>query len=176
MDRFEKFLLNENKSHLGQKVNDILTSMQDLQGDIENLGSRHFNRLTDEIVNELRKVLHGDWGSNNQQYLSDIQKVAVALKKTLEDKGDIKEVFPAAVQSMQSLAGKLGVQVNDMEAPEMEGDDVTQDDFELTGDPEQQPDPSADPNMQQQPDPMQQMPDPNVQQQQPGQQPPMQPM
>ena len=152
------YLLNEDKSHLGHRVNDILTSMQDLQDDMDNLGTRHFNRLVDELVNEIRKVLHGQWNSQNHGFLGDLQKVAVALKKTLEDKGDMKEIFPAAVQTMQGLAGKLGVKVNDMEAPEMEGgSDVSQDDFELTGQgPEQQQDPNQmpqDPMMGQQPMP-----------------------
>ena len=174
MDNFSMFLLNEDKAHLGHRVNDILTSMQDLLDDMDNMGTRHFNRLVDELVNEMRKVLHNQWSAQNQKYLEEIQKVAVALKKTLEDKGDLKEIFPAALQTLQGLAGKLGVKVNDMQAPEMEGgEEITQDDFELTPpDPNQQQDPNAqmqDPNMQMQPpmpDPNQMPPDPN--------QPPMQ--
>ena len=165
------FLLNEDKNHLGNRVNNILTSMQDLHDDMENLGTRHFNRLVDELVNEMRKVLHGEWSARNQKFLSDLQKVAVALKKTLEDKGDLKEIFPAALQSLQNLAGKLGVKVNDVQAPEAEGgQEISQDDFQLT--PEE---PQQDPN-QMQPDPNQMPPDmgqPMPQDPNMGQQPPM---
>ena len=161
MDRFSMYLINEDKSHLGHRINDILTSMQDLQDDMDNLGTRHFNRLVDELVNELRKVIHSQWSTQNHKHLEGIQKVAVALKKTLEDKGNMKEIFPAALQTLQSVAGKLGVKVNDMQAPEMEGEDVTQDNFELTGIGPQEQGPQQDPNMQQDPNQMPPMPDPN---------------
>lgn len=149
MDNFSAFLLNEDKSHLGHKVNDILTSMQDLLDDMDNMGTRHFNRLVDELVNELRKVLHSQWSAQNHKYLSEIQKIAVALKKTLEDKGDLKEIFPAAVQVMQGLAGKLGIKANDLQAPGLEdGEEVTQDDFELTGTGPQEQQPQQPPQQQ----------------------------
>jgi hypothetical protein len=86
--------------------------------------------------------------------LEELQKIAVAIQKTIDDKGDLKEILPAAVQSLQNLSGVLGVKVNDLQAPEQEdGEDVTQDDFELTGDgqPQVEEDPNAAaPN----PDPM----------------------
>jgi hypothetical protein len=132
--------------------------MQDLQNDMENVGARHLTRLGEEIVNHIRKILHGQWAARNHKHLEELQKIAVAIQKTIDDKGDLKEVLPAATQAIQDLSGKLGVKVNDLqapEAPEMEGEPVSQDDFELTGDgpppePEQQP---LDPNAMPAPDP-----------------------
>lgn len=155
MDRFKYFLINEQKSYLGQKVNNVLTSLQDIQNDLPNLGSRHLSRLAENIVNEIRKILHGQWEVRHHNNLKELQKIAVAIMKTIEDKGDLKETLPAATQALQTVAGKLGAKVNALEAPEMPGEPLDQGDFEETGDgpqPQQQPDPNAaDPNAQQLP-------------------------
>jgi hypothetical protein len=168
MDKFKLFLLNEDKAYLGHKVGDLLTSMQDLQDDMENVGSRHLNRLAEEVVNQIRKILHDQWEQRNHKYLKELQKIGVAIQKTIEDKGDLKEMLPSAVQALQDLSGKLGVKVNNLEAPEMEtGEPINQDDFENTGDgpPQEMPQdlmqqmPPQDPMQQMPPqDPMQQMP------------------
>lgn len=170
MDRFKYFLINESNSYLGHRVNDVLTAMQDVQNDMENLGTRHLSRLVENIVNEIRKILHSQWEVRQHKHLEQLQKVAVALMKTVEDKGDLREVIPAAVQSLESVAGQVGVKTNDLDAPEMPGEPVSGEDFEDTGnDPadQQMPQPGAeepvmDPSM----DPMQgQMPpDPGMQQ------------
>jgi hypothetical protein len=124
--------------------------MQDLQNDMENLGSRHLTRLAEEIVNQIRKIIHSQWSPKNQKHLEELQKIGVGILKTIEDKGDLKEILPAATQALQNLSGALGAKVNDLQAPEQEqGEDITQDDFELTGDgPNQvQEDPNqGDPN------------------------------
>jgi len=142
MTGFKLFLLNEGRAYLGHKVNDVLTSMQDLQNDMGDLGSRHLNRLAEQIVNEIRKILHSQWAPRNYKHLKELQKVAVAVQSTIEEKGDLREILPAAVQNLQSLAGRLGVKVNDLQAPEMPGgEEITQADFELTGSgPTEQPD------------------------------------
>lgn len=168
---FKGFLLNEERGYLGHKVSDVLTSMQDLQNDMADVGARHLTRLGEEIVNRIRKIIHGQWAARNHKHLEELQKIAVAIQKTIDDKGDLKEILPAATQAVQDLSGKLGVKVNDLqapEAPEMEGEPISQDDFELTGDgPQQGQDQQPlDPNAMPAPDPMAgQMP-------QAGQQPP----
>jgi len=133
MARFKDHILNEEKSFLGNRVGDVLTALQDLQNDMENLGSRLLMRYTDQIVNQMRKILHDRWKSKHEAYLKELQKVAVALKKAIEEKGDVKQMIPAAVEALQNLSGKLGVKVNNMEAPELPGAPATQQDFQLTG-------------------------------------------
>ena len=157
MRRFRGFLLNEEKGHLGHKVNSVLTGMQDIQTDMGNIGSRHLNRLAEEIVNQIRKILHSNWTQKNHKYLIDLQKIGVAIMKTIEEKGDLKDVLPSATQELQNLAGKLGVKVNNLEAPEIPGKDIDQDDFEMTGDGTSQPEQPQQP-MQTQGDPMMQDP------------------
>ena len=135
MKNFKSFLINEEKSYLGRKVAGVLTPMQELQDDMQNMGARHLTRVAENIVNEIRKILHGHWKQEQQKYLKDLQKIAVAIQKAIEDKGDLKEIIPSAIQSMQTLSGKLGVKINNLKGPEFEaGNPVSQNDFEETGD------------------------------------------
>lgn len=134
MDKFKFFLLNEEKNYLGRKVAGVLTPMQELQGDMQNMGARHLTRVAEKLVNEIRKILHGQWEQQQQKYLRELQKIGVAIQKTIEDKGDLRDIIPAATQALQTLSGKLGVKVNNLQAPEQEmGEPVSQADFEQTG-------------------------------------------
>lgn len=132
--RFKVFLLNEERSFLGHRVGDVLTSMQDIQTDMENLGSRQLTRMAEDLVNQIRKILHSNWSPKSLKHLKELQRIGVAIQKTIEEKGDLKEILPAATQSLQQLSGKLGVKVNTLDAPEqMPGEDIGQEDFQLTG-------------------------------------------
>ena len=136
MKKFGYFLLNEEKSYLGHKVGDVLTSLQDLQSDMENLGSRQLTRFGEDIVNQIRKILHSRWNQKHQNKLKELQKIAVAIQKTIDDRGDLREILPSAAQALERLSGKLGVKVNDLDAPEMPesgGEDVSPQDFQATG-------------------------------------------
>lgn len=114
------------------------------------MGSRHLTRTAEEIVNQIRKILHSNWKPTQIKHLKEIQKVGVALMRTIEDKGDLKEIIPAAVQALQGLSGKLGVKVNDLDAPEeMGAEDIKMSDFQQTQPMPQQP-PGQPPQGQQQ--------------------------
>jgi hypothetical protein len=134
MTNFKDFVLNEEKNYLGHKVGDVLTSLQDLQGDMANLGTRHLGQLAEEIVNQIRKILHDSWSPKYQKHLKELQKIAVAIQKTIDEKGDLRQTLPVAAQALQALSGQIGVKVNSLEAPpEMPGEYVKPDDFQLTG-------------------------------------------
>lgn len=173
MKNFKSFLINEEKSYLGRKVANVLTPMQELQDDMQNMGARHLTRVAENLVNEIRKILHGHWEQEQQKYLKELQKIAVAIQKTIEDKGDLKEIIPSAIQSMQTLSGKLGVKINNLKGPEFEaGDPVSQNDFEETGDGPKQPQ-NSQPQDGQMLNVQQQMPPQNGQQPNMSPQPPM---
>jgi hypothetical protein len=107
--------------------------MQDTQEDMPNLGSRHLTKVAEELVDQIRKILHSSWSAKNQKYLKDLQKIAVAIQKTIDDRGDLKEVIPVAAQSMEQLIGKMGVKMNNLQAPEMiPGQNATPQDFQQT--------------------------------------------
>tara|TARA_Y100000034_G_scaffold55520_1_gene68029 strand:+ start:401 stop:907 length:507 start_codon:yes stop_codon:yes gene_type:complete len=111
---FKHFLLNEEKSYLGQRISDILTALHDLQEDIENLGSRHINRMAESIVNQIRRVLHSNWSDKQHKSLKSLQKSGVAIMKAIEEKGDIKAVLASATKEIEELSGKLGRPVSDI--------------------------------------------------------------
>ena len=157
MDNFKVFLLNEEKSYLGRKVAGVLTPMQELQDDMQNMGARHLIRTAEKLVNDIRKILHGHWQQQQQQHLKELQKIGVAIQKTIDEKGDLREIIPSATQSLQTLSGKLGVKVNNLQGPETQaGEPVSQNDFEETGDgPAQPPGGMPQPPMGQEMPPMQ---------------------
>lgn len=147
MQRLKTFLLNEEKSYLGHRVADVLTAVQDVQQDMGNLGSRHLTKIADDLVNQIRKILHSNWSPKQQKYLYDLQRVAVALKRTIDEKGDLRDIIPAASQALQDLSGKLGVKVNNLDAPEaVPGQDAAPQDFQLTGTGPAQPPPQPQQN------------------------------
>jgi len=155
MDKFKVFLLNEEKNYLGRKVASVLTPMQELQDDMQNMGARHLIRTAEKLVNDIRKILHGHWEQQQQKHLKELQKIGVAIQKTIDEKGDLREIIPSATQSLQTLSGKLGVKVNNLEGPEMQaGEPVSQDDFEETGDGPAQPQQPQQPQSGGMPQPM----------------------
>ncbi len=133
---FKTFLLNEDRAFLGQKVGKILTAAHDLESDMEHMGSRQITRLCDDIVNQIRKILHNQWAPSQRKHLLPLQKIAVAIKKTIEDKGNLRELIPSAIEELESVSSKLGVKSKEgdilNQAAELEGEDVSQDDMELT--------------------------------------------
>lgn len=132
--KFKNYLLNEEKSYLGKKVGDVLTAMQDAQEDLPNLGARQLIRLAGDIVNQIRKILNDSWSGKSIKHLLELQRAGVAIQKAIDEKGDLKEILPAATQLIQKISGDLGVKVNNLEAPEQSmGTDINQNDFQLTG-------------------------------------------
>lgn len=131
---FKSFLINEEANYLGKRVGDVLNATQALQGDMDNVGARHLNRLAEKIVNQIRKLVHGSWSEKQHDKLVKLQKIAVAIQKTIDEKGDLKQLIPAAAGALQKVSTELGVRVNDLDAPEqMDGEDVAPQDFQLTG-------------------------------------------
>lgn len=132
---FKYYLINEEQVHLGHKVADILTAVQELEGDLGGMGMRQVARVSEEIVNQIRKVLHSQWSPNQAKNLKELQKVAVALMRAIEEKDDLKEVIQQLSQVLGNISTKLGVKVNKLDAvPEEGGEDIEQQDMQLTGD------------------------------------------
>lgn len=120
---------------MGHRVGDVLTSLQDLQDDMENLGSRQLSKYAEEVVNQIRKIIHSQWNPKYRKDLEELQKIGVAIQKTVEERGDLKQILPAAAQALQTLSSKLGVKVNSLDAPEdmVGGDNISMKDQQSTG-------------------------------------------
>lgn len=117
---FKNFLLNENKYYLGQKAGDLLTAIQSLGEDASNLGNRALLRATQGIINQIRKILHGNWGDEDLKYLKGLQKIGVALCKAIDDKEDIAEVIASVQGELESILGDMEVPINQIGSEEDE--------------------------------------------------------
>ena len=113
MPRFKQFLLNENKAYFAQRVGDLLSAMQNIEEDIEQIGSRRLNVLAENIVNRIRRILHTSWTSEEKSHLPILQKIGVHLMKTIEEKGDIKESFLSCTRELEQLSSKIGLAVSE---------------------------------------------------------------
>jgi hypothetical protein len=128
--KFAEYLF-EGQNYLGDQISDILSAVQELQNDMGGMGTRQIADISEDIVNQLRKILHGHWTPQQMPIIKELQKVAVALMKSIDDKDDLKTIIPTISQTLADTASKLGVKSNKIESvPE---GDVSQDDFQLTG-------------------------------------------
>ena len=122
--RFKEFILNESQAYLAQKVGDILTAAQELRDDSKNMGSRDLVRFSERIVNQIRRVLHSNWPREEKKHLITLQKVGVALMKSIEDKDDLSGTISGSTEALEKLVSDLGVPINKMAttdaAPETE--------------------------------------------------------
>lgn len=134
--RFKQFILNESQAYLGQKVGDILTAVQDLRDDAGNMGARDLTRFSERIVNQIRRILHSNWPREEKKHLVVLQKVAVALMKSIEEKDDLPGTIAGAASSLEKLVADLGVPIHKLAATDNAPD--TEEDAGTTG-PEKQP-------------------------------------
>jgi hypothetical protein len=119
--RFSYFLLNEEKAYLGHRISDVLTVVHDLEEDLPGMGTRHILKVAEDIVTQIRKILHGQWSPRHTNDLKELQKIGVALMKAIDEKGDLKTLIPTISQSLETISGKLGIKTNDVQPPEEEG-------------------------------------------------------
>lgn len=131
MEGFKWFIINEEKAYLGHRVSDVLTAVHDLEEDLPGMGSRHIQKVAEDIVNQIRRILHGQWSPRFNKDLKELQKVGVALMKAIDEKGDLKTMVPIVAQVLQNLSGKLGIKTNDVQPPEEGGETAGQNGQEM---------------------------------------------
>lgn len=111
---FKDFLVNENKYYLGNRIGDILSSVQELQQNSEGMGARQLVANSSRIVDQIRGILHTTWSSNEEKYLKDLQKIGVALAKAIDEKDDLEEILPAVSSELEKVSAKLGTPTNSL--------------------------------------------------------------
>jgi hypothetical protein len=115
---FKTFLLAEGQAYFGQRVGDILNALQDLEENGKSIGARQVLRHAEGIVNQIRRMLHTNWPKEEEKSLIKLQKIAVALAKTIDpqankaEKDDIATVISNSKAELESLSGELGVPLN----------------------------------------------------------------
>jgi hypothetical protein len=111
---FKDFFLNENKQILGHKVGDILTSVQDLTQNAQNMGTRLLVKRATTVVNMIRRILHAPWNDENLKYLKKLQKVGVAIMKAIDEKDDLPSVIAGCESELEKLSQKMHVPVHNL--------------------------------------------------------------
>lgn len=111
---FSKFLLNENKIYLNEKIGDILSALQELVEDADNMGKRQVISNSQEFINQIRKILHGRWDDEDKPSLKILQKVGVAIAKGIDSKEDMQAVLGSCVQELQKLINNNETPINDI--------------------------------------------------------------
>lgn len=113
---FTEYLLVEERSHLAQKLGDILTALQNLNDDASHLGIRPLIKAAKGIVNQARRVLHDKWNDTENDALKALQRVAIAIMKSIDEDGDLKDVIASSVQELEQTSGQMGEPVNQLGA------------------------------------------------------------
>jgi hypothetical protein len=114
---FKSFLFLEQKVYLSERIGDVLTGLQKLNNDIENMGKRHIMRIIDKIVARIRKILHGNWSYEEDRYLKELQKIGVSLMKGLDNKQDLVQLVTNCTDATEKLLDKLEKPINNVAAP-----------------------------------------------------------
>ena len=110
--RFKEFILNENTAYLGQRISDILNAIHDLNQNAEGMGPRQLASQGEGVVNQIRRILHTHWDQKEKKYLPSLQKAGVAIMKSIEEKGDLKNVLQGASGELEEIVNKMGTPQN----------------------------------------------------------------
>ncbi len=112
--RFKEFIIFEQEQYLAQKVGDILTAVQSLRDDAKSMGTRNLTKYAEKIANQVRRILHQHWPREENKHLKVLQKVAVALMRSIEEKDDLEGTVSSAAQELEKLSGKLGIPIHQL--------------------------------------------------------------
>lgn len=110
--RFKQFLLSEQKEYLADKVNDVLTGIHELLAAKKQMGAKQMVKNAESAANQIRKILHASWSRSEHKHLKVLQKCGVALMRSIDDKGDLPEIFNSVRAELEKLSHKLGVPAN----------------------------------------------------------------
>jgi len=146
--KFKEFLLVEQREYLSEKIGDVLTGVQELLTGGKQIGTRQLVKYSEFIVNQIRKILHSSWPRSEYKYLKKLQKVGVAIMKSIEEQDDLRGTLESSKAEMEKVLEKMGTPINKLAAPSKEEEK-----------PEEGPPPGQQPSpMEQPPTPMQQQP------------------
>lgn len=98
---FKKHFFVESRAYLGQKIGDVLTLLQNLQEDAPNLGNRQLISSLENVVNEIRRILHDNWADSDINKLKILQKSGVAIMKAIESNQNLVEILGSVIKELE---------------------------------------------------------------------------
>lgn len=127
---FKRFLLKEQNNYFGKKIGNVLTGIHELLMGGKEVGARQLIDYSTDIVTQIRKILHTSWPRSNRKYLLLLQKCGVAIMKSIDEKGDLRDTLNSVRAEIEKVLEKLGVPINNLASPE-EPSDVEGEELDL---------------------------------------------
>ena len=109
---FKDFLLSENSNYLDQRISDILSALQDLSKNAEDMGTRHVVSNAEQIVNRIRRIIHTHWPEKEGPRLLVLRKCAAAIMRSIEKKDDLNSTLEKCKSNIEEISG--GKKANDI--------------------------------------------------------------
>lgn len=111
---FKSFIINESTDYFASKVGDILTGLQQVENNLDGIGLRELSKSSESIANQIRRILHTHWPREMTPMLEELQKIGVAILRTIRDKGDLREIIPQLTKKTQSIVSNQEKPINDL--------------------------------------------------------------
>jgi hypothetical protein len=117
LEGFKNYLILENEQFLAVQIKNILEDLQNLQDEIESIGTRNLVRTSTVIANNIRNIVKSHWEISDKKALFSLQKCGVAILKSIEEKSDLKEIMPELVKETEAALVYLKEPVNKIASP-----------------------------------------------------------
>lgn len=117
LEGFKNYLILENEQFLAVQIKNILEDLQNLQDEIESIGTRNLVKTSTVIANNIRNIVKSHWEISDKKALFSLQKCGVAILKSIEEKSDLKELIPELVKEAETALVYLKEPVNKIASP-----------------------------------------------------------
>lgn len=115
MSKFKNYLITEQTNLLNDRLSPLINTMDSLKNDVAQLGNRQIIKSLTNIANEIRKILNDDWPNSTLPTLKFLQKIALFILKSIDEKSDdLKSVVDIVSQNFYSIADKSKIQLNNL--------------------------------------------------------------
>lgn len=114
---FKQFLICENEQFLAVQMNDVLDDLQNLQDEINNIGTKNLVKTSQLIANNIRNIIKSHWEISTNKPLVSLQKCGVAILKGIQEKSDLKDVIPSLIEEIQKAISQMKEPVNRIASP-----------------------------------------------------------
>lgn len=96
--KFKSFLLQEGFNFSNIEAGDVLSFLQEINSNIENLKKKDLSVSLDALIARMRNLLNN---KNDKKLVSVIQKIICALKDDMESNGDFKDTIESSIYELE---------------------------------------------------------------------------
>jgi hypothetical protein len=96
--KFKSFLLQEGFNFANVEAGDILSFLQEINSDIENLNKKDLKVSLESLITKMRNLLNP---KNDKRLVYVIQKIVCAIKDDIESGNDFKSTIESSVYELE---------------------------------------------------------------------------